>query len=84
MTAINGTAPIKQTTITSDEALRIARLDGEKAYGDDLSSLRIAVVLEPDGWHVDYELKDPNWNGGGPHFVIDPSDGRILWKRYDQ
>jgi|GEM_PF-5143872 len=25
------------------------------------------LVLEEDGWHVDYELKDPRLKGGGPH-----------------
>jgi hypothetical protein len=79
----SGAEPTKQPPITSDEALRIARLDGEKAYRD-LSGYRITFVLERDGWHVDYELKNPNLNGGGPHFVIDPTDGRILWKTYEQ
>jgi hypothetical protein len=69
--------------ITSDQALRIARLDGEKAYGD-LSLFQITVKLEQDGWHVDYELLDPNLNGGGPHYLIDPESGSIRWKRYDQ
>jgi hypothetical protein len=22
--------------------------------------------------------------GGGPHYIIHPTDGAILWKRYDQ
>lgn len=83
MTPISGAEPVKRVAVTSDEALRIARLDGEKAYRD-LSDYRVVVVMEADGWHVDYQLKDPNLNGGGPHFVIDPSDGRIVWKRYDQ
>jgi hypothetical protein len=69
--------------ITRDEALRIARLDGEKAYRD-LSDFYVAVALEADGWHVDFELKDSNWCGGGPHYIIDPMDGRILWKIYEQ
>ncbi len=83
MTTINLTNPPKGTAIASDEALRIARLEAEKAYRD-LSGYRATVVLEPDGWHVDYELKNPNLNGGGPHFIIDPADGRIIWKRYEQ
>jgi len=83
MTPSDGNEPMRQPAITLDEALRIARLDGEKACRD-LSGYRIMVILEADGWHVDYELKNPNWNGGGPHFVIDPTAGRIVWKRYDQ
>jgi hypothetical protein len=27
------------------------------------------LLLEEDGWHVDYELKDPRLNGGGPHYL---------------
>jgi hypothetical protein len=83
MTGINLTNPPKTTAIAADEALRIARLEAEKAYRD-LSGYRATVALEADGWHVDYELKNPNLNGGGPHFVIDPTDGRILWKLYEQ
>jgi hypothetical protein len=80
------TAPPQQahrTAITSDQALCIARLDAEKAYGD-LTPYRVTLVLEDDGWHVDYDLKNPLWNGGAPHYLIDPLSGAILWKRYDQ
>jgi hypothetical protein len=80
---ITSNAPAVSPVISSDQALKIARLDAEQAYKD-LSPYRIQVVLEPDGWHIDYELKDPRWHGGGPHYVIDPSDGRILSKRYEQ
>jgi hypothetical protein len=69
--------------IQADQALHVARVDAEQAYGD-LSLYRITLVLEQDGWHVDYELKDPRWNGGGPHYVIDGQIGVILSKRYDQ
>jgi hypothetical protein len=69
--------------VTSDQALRIARLDAETAYRD-LSPYRIHVSLERDGWHVDYELKDPGAQGGGPHYVIDPMGGKVLSKRYEQ
>ena len=70
-------------SITSDEALRIARLDAERVYRD-LSSYRASVSLEQDGWHVDYELKDQHLQGGGPHYVIDPGNGAILAKQYEQ
>jgi hypothetical protein len=75
--------PPNQTMIASDQALHIARLDAEKAYGD-LTPYRVTLVLEDDGWHVDYELKDPRWNGGAPRYLIDPTSGAIAWKRYDQ
>ncbi|MFL5340066.1 MAG: hypothetical protein ACJ8F7_07935 [Gemmataceae bacterium] len=67
----------------SDEVLKIARLDAERAYRD-LTPYRIAIVLEADGWHVDYQLKNTALSGGGPHYVIDPTTGAILVKRYEQ
>jgi hypothetical protein len=72
-----------QKRITSDEALRIARLDAEKAYRD-LSPYYVRVELDDDGWHVDYELKDKLSHGGGPHYVIDADTAVILTKRYEQ
>jgi hypothetical protein len=71
------------TPISCHEVLRIAHADAEKAYRD-LSPYRITLALENDGWHVDYILKDPNWNGGGPHYVIDAQSGAITKKRYEQ
>ena len=70
-------------SITSDQALRIARLDAERVYRD-LSQYRASVSLEPDGWHVDYELKVPSLQGGGPHYLIDAVDGEILARQYEQ
>ncbi len=70
-------------SLTPDEALKISREDAEKVYRD-LSRYRIRVVLEADGWHVDYDLKDPQARGGGPHYLIDASTGAILKKRYEQ
>ena len=72
-----------QTTISCDQALKIARTDAESAYRD-LSMYRIAISLEEQGWLVDYDLKDPNLQGGGPHYVIDAETGEILSKRYEQ
>jgi uncharacterized membrane protein YkoI len=72
-----------ETTVSCDQALRIARTDAESAYRD-LSIYRIAISLEENGWLVDYELKDPDLQGGGPHYVIDANTGEILSKRYEQ
>lgn len=69
--------------VPSDEALRIARADADKVYRD-LSGYRIVLALESDGWHVDYELKNPTAVGGGPHYIIDATTGDILSKRYEQ
>ncbi len=74
---------MNQPGLPCDEVLRIARLDAERAYRD-LSPYRITLTLESDGWHVDYLLKNPNLNGGGPHYVIDANSGAIISKRYEQ
>lgn len=72
-----------ETRITSDEALKIARLDAEKVYRE-LSSYRVFVELEQDGWHVNYELKNRQTQGGGAHYVIDAHSGAICNKKYEQ
>lgn len=64
-------------------SIAIAQADAIKAYHD-LSPYRIHIVLEADGWHVDYHLKEPLWKGGGPHYVIDVASGAIVSKRYEQ
>ncbi len=50
----------------------------------DLTPYRIRIALELDGWHVDYDLKEPGLKGGGPHYLIDATTGAILSKRYEQ
>jgi hypothetical protein len=76
-------APATGKRISPDGALRVAQLDAEKAYRD-LSPYRIAITLEPDGWHIDYDFKKEGMQGGGPHYVIDAASGVILHKRYEQ
>lgn len=76
-------SPGAHPALTSDEVLKLARLDAERVYRD-LTPYRISLALEDDGWHVDYELKDPNLNGGGPHYVIDPLSGAIVSRHYEQ
>jgi hypothetical protein len=73
----------QQQVLPCNQVLAIARVDAEQAYRE-LSPYRITLVLERDGWHVDFELKEPSMNGGGPHYVIEPSTGKILSKRYEQ
>lgn len=69
--------------LSADQVLRIAQADASKVYRD-LSGYRIRLELEQEGWHVDYELKDPKFKGGGPHYIIDPLTGVIVSKRYEQ
>jgi hypothetical protein len=66
-----------------EQALAIAQVDAARSYRD-LSGYRICLVLEDDGWHIDYELKDPALTGGGPHYVIDADTGDIVSRRYEQ
>jgi hypothetical protein len=82
MAKTDATQQPSKVSLPVDEVLRIAREDAERAYRD-LSGYRITLVLEPDGWHVDYDLAVPH-AGGGPHYVIDPETGAILTKRYEQ
>ena len=83
MATTSATGPGTAPGVTSDQALRVARLDAEGAYRD-LSRYYARVSLEADGWHVDYDLKDQRARGGGPHYVIDALTGQILSKRYEQ
>jgi hypothetical protein len=69
--------------LAGDQILAIAQADAARAYRD-LSLYRIQLVLEDDGWHVDYELKDAKLKGGGPHYILDAHTGAIISKRYEQ
>jgi hypothetical protein len=70
-------------SIQADQALATAQADALRVYRN-LAPYRVSVVLEDDGWHVDYELKDPKRKGGGSHYLIDAATGAILNKRYEQ
>jgi len=71
--------------LTSDEILKIARLDAEKAYRQ-LAAYVIHITLadEDSVWKVEYELKDKDMEGGGASYQIDPYSGEILSKKYYQ
>jgi len=71
------------TVLPGDRILAIAQADASRVYRD-LAAYRIQLVLEEDGWHVDYDLKDPRLKGGGPHYVLDAQTGAIVSKRYEQ
>jgi hypothetical protein len=59
------------------------RIDAERAYGD-VSRFVVHVSLESDGWHVDYQIKNPQTKGGAPKYVVDASSGEIISKQYYQ
>jgi len=69
--------------LAADQALAIAQADAFQAYRD-LSAYCIRLALEDDGWHVEYQLKDPRLKGGGPRYVIDSLAGTITSKTYEQ
>ncbi|HEV3383620.1 MAG TPA: hypothetical protein VG097_02330 [Gemmata sp.] len=70
-------------SLKSDQILAVAQADAARIYRD-LHLYRIQLVLEDDGWHVDFELKDRRLKGGGPHYIIDAQTGAITSKRYEQ
>ena len=78
-----GSAKTSIGNLPGDRALTIAQADASQVYRD-LSPFRIQLVLEDDGWHVDYELKNLRLKGGGPHYLIDAHTGAIVAKRYEQ
>ena len=74
---------MRTTILAGDRILAIAQADASAVYRD-LSSYRIHLALEIDGWPVDYELKDDKFKGGGPHYILDAHTGAILTRRYEQ
>ena len=69
--------------IDKDKALRIAQKNAALIYRD-LSVYEVKAKLEGDKWYVDYEFKDKNIDGGGPHYVISAKTGEIISFRYEQ
>jgi hypothetical protein len=70
-------------TKVEDETDDRLLVDAVHAYRD-LTGYRIQIVLEADGWHIDYQLKEPKHKRGGPHYVIDARSGEISSKRHEQ
>ena len=76
--------PLARTPrITETRAREIARDDAKRVYRD-LSMYEVKATLQEDGWHVDYELENKSSQGGGPHYLIDPNDGTLVKKEYEQ
>ena len=71
------------TKIGKQQALEIARRDALLAYRD-LNPYDVCIELRDGNWKIDYELRDKQAQGGGPHYVISAKTGAILSKRYDQ
>ena len=77
------TQAIEVPQVSADQALPIAQADAAGACRN-LSIYRIRLALEPDGWRIDYELKEPGLKGGGPHYVINAQSGAIVSRRYER
>lgn len=79
------TSTIAEPALSCDRILAIAHADAVTAYAD-LSTHRIEVHLEFDGWHVEYTFRGIGrfHTGCGPHYVIDSDTGEILSKKYYQ
>ena len=80
---LTGEPRAEMPRIAEMRAREIAQDDAKQAYGD-LSAYNVKTVLEKDGWHIDYELKEKSSQGGGPHYLIDPQNGKIIKKKYEQ
>ncbi len=73
----------RSSPLEADQVLAIAYADAIHAYRD-LSGYCIRLALEDDGWHIEYQPKEPRFKGGGPRYVIDPFAGTIISKVYEQ
>lgn len=69
--------------VDKNQALNIARQDALTVYRD-LDHYEVIIELHDGNWKVDYELKNREANGGGPHYIISGDTGEILSKRYEQ
>lgn len=71
------------SSVDRDEALRIAREDAERVYGE-LDAYEVTIELLDGNWKIDYELRDREAQGGGPHYLISAASGELVDRRYEQ
>jgi hypothetical protein len=79
--------------LTSNEILAIAHADAVSAYAN-LDRFTIEMSRDNDQWTVVYRVRQPDSanvgkrrvfvSGGGPKYIIDAFDGKILMKTYYQ
>ena len=71
--------------IARQQAIADAEADALPMYGSYLHTLTLNVLLDDDGWHLEYSPKRDGYRtGGGPHYVIDATTGAIISKKYYQ
>ncbi len=73
----------KEMAVNKQEALRIANEDAKSITGP-FSIYDVIIELEHSNWKIDYELKDKNAQGGGPHYLISHETGEIISRRFEQ
>jgi hypothetical protein len=69
--------------VDKEGALKIAHDDASTQYRD-LSIYDVTIELEGENWKIEYELKNKNSRGGGPHYLISAETGTIVKKTYYQ
>ncbi len=69
--------------ITKENALQIAQ-ENAGVYYRDLSVYDVEIKLVEGNWQVDYEFRDENIDGGGPHYLISGTTGEIISFRFEQ
>lgn len=63
--------------LSSEAAIAIAVADAKQFYRD-LTVYEIEAQLIGDVWNIDFILKDPLLDGGGPQYVISGISGEIV------
>jgi hypothetical protein len=66
-----------------DSILKIAERNAKTAYRD-LSIYTVKAELKGEKWYVDYEIRNTQMLGGGPHYIISARTGKIDSCRYEQ
>lgn len=69
--------------VDREKALEIAHEDAQTMYRN-LELYDVLIEEAGPNWKVDYELKDRNALGGGPHYLISRESGKIVEQRYEQ
>ena len=69
--------------VDKDSAEKIAANDA-RSYYRDLTAYNVTAQLVDGNWKIDYELKDRQAQGGGPHYVVSAESGEIVSKRFEQ
>jgi len=69
--------------VDKEVAMKIAN-DDARLYYRDLSIYKINIQLVENHWKIDYELKNKESQGGGPHYMVSAETGEILSKYFEQ